>query len=196
MTHSPWTGSIGHQLWQLLLSKNFKVSVQTDDKNPRASWQNSRPLKMLSFLTSGFLVMFVALGLEANLFHTQTEHLEKVQFPWTVPRGHIYLSITRIKISQLLQSTQLMKSCLICPSGWSQWARGRLSPALLHLPSNQGHRMLKCMFKNSLYCRSPGFINHFCSYKSTSINAWDPRDSNMGRQGEKLTFPTPGPPNS
>lgn len=76
-------------------------------------------LKILSFLTSGLVVMFVALGLEANLSHTQIEHLEKVQFPRTVPRGHIYLSITRIKISQLLQSTLLMKSCLICPAGLS-----------------------------------------------------------------------------
>lgn len=93
------------------------LKIQTDDKNPRVLWQASRPLKSLSSLTSGIVVMFVALGLEANLSQTQTEHLEKVQFVRSVPRGHISLSITRIKTSQLLQSTQLMKSCLI----WLSW---------------------------------------------------------------------------
>lgn len=104
-------------LMAIACPKNFKVAVETDDKNPRVSWQASKPLRILSSLTSGIVVMFVAFGLEANLSHTQIEHLEKVQFPRSVPRGHIYLSITRIKISQLLQSTQLMKSCLI----WLSW---------------------------------------------------------------------------
>lgn len=116
--------------------KTFKVAGETDDKNPRVSWPTSQPLKILSSLTSGIVVMFVALGLEANLSHTQIEHLEKVQFPRTAPRGHIYLSITRIKISQLLQSTQLMKSCLFWPSWIIPKIYRSTPPVLLHLPSN------------------------------------------------------------
>lgn len=79
--------------------KDSKVAIENDDKIPRVPWQDSRPLKCFSYLTSVLMVMFVALGLEANLSHSQIEHLEKVWFPRTAPRGHIYLFITRIKIS-------------------------------------------------------------------------------------------------
>lgn len=141
---------------------HFKVAVETNDKYPRVSWQASRPLKILSSLTSGMVIMFVALGLEANLSHTQIEHLEKAQFSRTVPRGHIYLSITRIKISRLLQGTQLMKSCLIWPS-WiiPMISRGQLSPALLHLPPNQGHRILQHMFQKFSWLSFPRIHKSF-----------------------------------
>lgn len=92
---------------------NFKVAVETDDQNPRILWQASRPLKILSSPISGNVCC--SWPWNQSVPHPNWASGE-VQFPRTVPRGHIYLSITRIKISQLLQSTQLMKSCVIWPS--------------------------------------------------------------------------------
>lgn len=144
---------------------NFKVAVETDVKNPRVLWQTSRPLKVLCSLTSGNVCC--SWPWSQSVPHPNRASGESIVSKNCSQRSYLSLHYQNKNIPATPKYPANEKLSYLAQLDYPDDLEVNF-PVLSYISHQiKGLDYLNICLSNSPCCHSPGFTNHFCSYKST-----------------------------